>query len=106
MTLFAAADLERVTDLFLRELGARQPRQVSLSELRTKSKFPEFAWPRMCLAMLLCELTGAPLTTIAKHLNRRDHTTIMHARDGGAARVMAKDERLAQAVSAVRQAFR
>jgi hypothetical protein len=103
--LFVAADLERVAAMFLAELGKRQPRQVSLSEVRTTSKFPEFAWPRMCLAMLLCELTPAPLIVIARFLNRRDHTTIIHARDLGGHNAMRRDEALAGAVTAVRASF-
>ena len=53
--------------------------QVTLSDLRAKSRQPGFVLPRQCAMYLIRELTSASLKTIGEYFGGRDHTTVLHA---------------------------
>lgn len=53
--------------------------QVTLADLRAKSRQPGLVLPRQCAMYLMRELTNASLKAIGQFFGGRDHTTVMHA---------------------------
>ena len=51
------------------------------SDLTGKKKNKEIVEPRQMAIYLATELTDLPLTSIGTYFGKRDHTTVMHARD-------------------------
>ena len=51
------------------------------SDLTGKKKNKEIVEPRQMAIYLITELTDLPLTSIGSYFGKRDHTTVMHARD-------------------------
>ena len=55
--------------------------KISKADITGKKKNKEIVEPRQMAIYLITELTDLPLTSIATYFGKRDHTTIMHARD-------------------------
>lgn len=55
--------------------------KVDKSDLTGKKKNKEIVDPRQMAIYLITELIDLPLTTIGTYFGKRDHTTVMHARD-------------------------
>jgi len=53
--------------------------QVTLTDLRAKSRQPGLVLPRQCAMFLIRELTDASLKVIGQYFGGRDHTTVLHA---------------------------
>ncbi len=54
---------------------------ITPSDLTSSKRSNNIAHPRQICMYLSCELTSNSLQEIAKHLNRKDHSTIIHGRD-------------------------
>jgi chromosomal replication initiator protein len=52
---------------------------VSIRDIRGKRRNAEFVEPRQVSMYILRKELGMPLETVAKELNRMDHTTVLHA---------------------------
>lgn len=63
--------------------------KVDKDDLTGKKKNKEIVDPRQMAIYLVTELTDLPLTSIGAYFGKRDHTTVMHARDKIAAEVKA-----------------
>lgn len=74
---------------------------VSVRDIRGKRRLAEFVEPRQVCMYLLRQELGLPLETIAKELNRQDHTTVLHAIDRVEER-METDEDFRERVKEVR----
>ena len=55
--------------------------QVTLADLRAKSRQPRLVLPRQCAIYLIRELTDLSLKKIGDYFGGRDHSTILHACD-------------------------
>jgi len=55
--------------------------QVTLADLRAKSRQPRLVLPRQCAIYLIRELTDLSLQKIGDYFGGRDHSTILHACD-------------------------
>lgn len=55
--------------------------QVTLADLRTKSRKPSLVLPRQCAMSLIRELTDQSLQKIGDYFGGRDHSTVLHACD-------------------------
>ena len=57
--------------------------RVSKEDLVGKKKNKEIVVPRQICIFLICDLLGqsVPLVSIGEYFGKRDHTTVMHARD-------------------------
>lgn len=64
---------DMVTDLIEKEYG------YSLAQLRSPSRHKGMSFARQVAMYLMKRNTAEPLTEIARHLRRSDHTTVMHA---------------------------
>ncbi|MES2789363.1 MAG: DnaA/Hda family protein [Planctomycetota bacterium] len=53
--------------------------QVTLAELRAKSRQPRLVLPRQCAIFLIRELTDLSLQKIGEYFGGRDHSTILHS---------------------------
>ncbi|MDB5388508.1 MAG: Chromosomal replication initiator DnaA domain protein [Planctomycetaceae bacterium] len=53
--------------------------QITLADLRSKSRQPGLVLPRQCAMYLMRQLTDASLKTIGEFFGGRDHTTVLHA---------------------------
>ena len=53
--------------------------QVTLADLRAKSRQPRLVLPRQCAIFLIRELTDLSLQKIGDYFGGRDHSTILHA---------------------------
>ncbi len=53
--------------------------QVTLSDLRAKSRQPNLVLPRQCAMSLIRELTDQSLQKIGDYFGGRDHSTVLHA---------------------------
>jgi chromosomal replication initiator protein len=53
--------------------------QVTLADLRAKSRQAGLVLPRQCAMYLMRELTDASLKAIGEYFGGRDHTTVLHA---------------------------
>lgn len=53
--------------------------QVTLSDVRSKSRQPRSVLPRQCAIFLIRELTDLSLQKIGDYFGGRDHSTILHA---------------------------
>lgn len=54
---------------------------VSVSDLASEKRNKEIAYPRQIAMYLSCEMTKSPLTTIARVLGKKDHSTIIHGKN-------------------------
>ena len=54
---------------------------LSEDELSSKRRSRDIAKPRQIAMYLACSLTNIPLMKIGEFFGKRDHTTVMHARD-------------------------
>lgn len=54
---------------------------LSAEELTSKRRSRDIAKPRQIAMYLACSLTNVPLMKIGAYFGKRDHTTVMHARD-------------------------
>jgi chromosomal replication initiator protein len=54
---------------------------ISTNELLSNKRTSNISHPRQICMYLCCELTNNTLDVIKKHLNRKDHSTIIHGRD-------------------------
>ena len=55
--------------------------KIDKTDLVGKKKNKEIVEPRQMAIYLVTELTDLPLTSIGAYFGKRDHTTVMHARD-------------------------
>lgn len=53
--------------------------QVTLADLRAKSRQPKLVLPRQCAMALIRELTDQSLQQIGDYFGGRDHSTVLHA---------------------------
>lgn len=53
--------------------------QVTLADLRAKSRQPKLVLPRQCAMSLIRELTDQSLQQIGDYFGGRDHSTVLHA---------------------------
>jgi len=51
------------------------------SDLMSEKRSKEYAYPRQIAMYLCCVMTNESLTTIARCIGKKDHTTIIHGRD-------------------------
>lgn len=61
--------------------------KIDKDDLTGKKKNKEIVEPRQMAIYLVTELTDLPLTSIGAYFGKRDHTTVMHARDKIAAEI-------------------
>lgn len=54
---------------------------ISTNDLLSSKRSSNISHPRQICMYLCCELTNNTLDVIKKHLNRKDHSTIIHGRD-------------------------
>lgn len=54
---------------------------LQISEMKSKSRRSEVAFPRQLAMYLSCTMTDMSTTDIGKFFGGRDHTTVIHARD-------------------------
>jgi chromosomal replication initiator protein len=54
---------------------------ISTNDLLSSKRSNNISHPRQICMYLCCELTNNTLDVIKKHLNRKDHSTIIHGRD-------------------------
>lgn len=53
--------------------------QVTLADLRAKSRKPSLVLPRQCAMSLIRELTDQSLQKVGEYFGGRDHSTVLHA---------------------------
>ena len=53
--------------------------QVSIADLKSKSRKKEYVYPRQLAMFLAKEYTDLPLKSIGYHFGGRDHTTVIHS---------------------------
>ena len=54
---------------------------IKIEDLRSQKRPREIAFPRQIAMYLCCELTDNPLTQIAQSFGKKDHSTVIHARE-------------------------
>lgn len=74
--IYPSSSREITTDLILNIVAEHF--EVSAEDIRSQKRNAEFVTPRQVYMYLCRELIETPLTSIAKTLGKKDHTTIMH----------------------------
>ena len=67
--------IDRVVDCVCRYYSLRK------DDLLGKKKSREFALPRQICMYIICDMLNLPLMTISNHFGKKDHTTVIYARD-------------------------
>jgi len=86
----AQAPLRRVTIVTIKEKVAKA-HGLSLKEMDNHRRDQRIALPRQIAMYICCQLTDCSLPHIAREFNKKDHTTVMYARNKVAER-MERDE--------------
>ncbi|MGH7660889.1 MAG: chromosomal replication initiator protein DnaA [Vulcanimicrobiaceae bacterium] len=84
------APLRRITIALIKERVARA-HGLTVKEMDNQRRDQRLTVPRQIAMYLACELTDSSLPHIAREFGKKDHTTIMYARDK-VKEVMARDE--------------
>ncbi|MEY8521932.1 chromosomal replication initiator protein DnaA [bacterium 1XD8-76] len=74
--IYPSASKEITTDLIINIVAEHF--EVSPDDIRSKKRNAEFVMPRQVYMYLCRELIDTPLTSIAKTIGKKDHTTIIH----------------------------
>lgn len=76
----AELPMRRVTIASIKERVAKA-HGLTVKELENQRRDQRLAAPRQLAMYIACELTDASLPQIAREFGKKDHTTVMYARD-------------------------
>ncbi len=76
----AEMPMRRVTIASIKERVAKA-HGLTVKELENQRRDQRLAFPRQLAMFIACELTDASLPQIAREFGKKDHTTVMYARD-------------------------
>jgi len=79
-SVVAEMPMRRVTITSIKERVAKS-HGLSVKELENQRRDQRLAQPRQVAMYIACELTDASLPQIAREFGKKDHTTVMYARD-------------------------
>ena len=88
--------IDRVVDCVCKYFSIRK------DDLLGKKKNREIAEPRQICMYVICELLNLPLMTISAHFGKKDHTTVIYARDKIASMIEEGNQKIKVAVQDIK----
>lgn len=88
--------IDRIVDCVCRYYSLRK------DDLLGKKKNREVAEPRQICMYVICELLNLPLMTISAHFGKKDHTTVIYARDKIASMIEEGNQKIKIAVNDIK----